>query len=146
MTMAAADTESPAEALGDQAKADEISPCDNTSSDSASTDNTASDKAIYAVVEAMLSDALPIKKHQHRFTPDTLLDDIGMDSLEVLSVAMDLEEHFEVFIPDEQVNSFKQVKDIADYLQTLLSQTTEPAADQVSDQASESSGDIEEQH
>ena len=45
-----------------------------------------------------------------------------MDSLEVLSLAMDLEEHYEVFIPDEDIEAFKRVEDISFYLDNLLNQ------------------------
>ena len=45
-----------------------------------------------------------------------------MDSLEVLSPAMDLEENYEVFIPDKDIEDFKRVEDISFYLDGLLNQ------------------------
>ena len=75
---------------------------------------------IYHVVAGMLRDAVPFKKNNKPFGPETLLDDIGMDSLEVLSIAMDLEEYYAVFIPDQEINAFKRVEDIAIYLAEVL--------------------------
>lgn len=93
--------------------------------------NSIDQSAIYDVVAGMLQDAVPLKKNKKTFDPDTLLDDIGMDSLEVLSVAMDLEEHYDVFIPDEEINAFKQVEDIAIYLADLLAKKAqEPEPDE----------------
>ena len=82
--------------------------------------NTIEQSSIYDVVAGMLQQAVPLKKNKKTFGPDTLLDDIGMDSLEVLSVAMDLEEHYDLFIPDEDINAFARVGDIAAYLEQAL--------------------------
>ncbi len=86
----------------------------------------------YDVVAAMLTEAPPVKKRNQSFVPETLLLDLGADSLEVLEVSMNLEEHFDIFIPDEQINAFKCVKDISDYIDSVLKQaitTQSPASD-----------------
>ena len=47
-------------------------------------------------------------------------NDIGMDSLEKLSVAMDLEEEFGLFIPDEDIENCATIEAMAEYLITAL--------------------------
>ena len=44
------------------------------------------------------------------------LDAIKMDSLEKLSIAMDLEELFGIYITDETIEKFQTVGDFSDYL------------------------------
>ena len=102
--------------------------------------NSIDQSAIYDVVAGMLQDAVPLKKNKKTFGPDTLLDDIGMDSLEVLSVAMDLEEHYDVFIPDEEINGFKKVEDIAIYLADLLKKKAEAPEPEIEVEADSGGG------
>jgi len=56
-----------------------------------------------------------------------LLDDIGMDSLKKLSIAMDLEELYALFIPDEDIEAFLTLNDMADYLnKAIAAKTNQP--------------------
>ena len=87
--------------------------------------NPTEKNAVYSVVASTLLQAEPLKKKRPGFTPDTLLADIKMDSLETLSVAMDLEEHYSLFIPDEDIEAFKTVGDIVRYLEQRLQQRAE---------------------
>lgn len=77
-----------------------------------------STQSVYDVVYHMVGKMAPKKKTT--LTASTLLDDIGMDSLETLSLAMDLEEHYELYIPDEDVAAFRELKDVSDYLENAL--------------------------
>lgn len=44
-------------------------------------------------------------------------DDLGADSLDLVELVMELEEHFEIEISDEDSQNFLTVKDVADYIE-----------------------------
>lgn len=48
------------------------------------------------------------------------LDTLNIDSLEKISLAMDLEEHFEIDVSDQQIEAFVTVADIIDLIQLKL--------------------------
>jgi len=48
------------------------------------------------------------------------LDKLNIDSLEKISLAMDLEEHFEIDVSDQQIEAFVTVADIIDLIQMKL--------------------------
>lgn len=53
-----------------------------------------------------------------KVTMDTnLQDDLGADSLDAVELIMAIEEEFSVTIPDESAQSFKTVRDIAQFLE-----------------------------
>ena len=86
-------------------------------------------QTVYEFFEKQVSEQAP--KKLDKIAADILLDDIGMDSLEVLSVAMDLEEHFQLFIPDKDIQSFTTIQEVADYLEQAIAATAaEPEEEQ----------------
>lgn len=53
-------------------------------------------------------------------TEDTvLLEDLDADSLDLIDLAMSLEDCFEVEVPDEELESFKTVGDIVKYIEEM---------------------------
>ena len=46
----------------------------------------------------------------------SLIDDLGMDSLDAVEMVFEFEEQYGIDIPDEQIREFKKVKDIVRYL------------------------------
>ncbi len=46
----------------------------------------------------------------------SFIEDLGADSLDTVELVMDLEEHFEIEIPDEDAEKFRTVKDAVDYI------------------------------
>jgi len=46
-----------------------------------------------------------------------LVDDLKADSLDVVELIMDLEQEFDIEIPDEQLPKVRTVGDIVDYLE-----------------------------
>ena len=46
----------------------------------------------------------------------SFIEDLGADSLDTVELVMDLEEHFEIEIPDEDAEKLKTVKDAVDYI------------------------------
>lgn len=46
----------------------------------------------------------------------SLTEDLGADSLEIVELAMAMEEEFSIEIPDEDIEKIATVKDIVDYI------------------------------
>ena len=45
------------------------------------------------------------------------IDDLGADSLDIVELVMELEEEFEITIPDDQAEKIKTVGEAIDYIQ-----------------------------
>jgi acyl carrier protein len=50
---------------------------------------------------------------------DVLLREIGVDSLEMMNVLLQIEEKFNVKIPDEEIDNLVTIDNIVSYLQRL---------------------------
>lgn len=50
-------------------------------------------------------------------TEDTTLEDLGADSLALVELVMSVEEEFEIEIQDEDMEKFKTVGDVLDYIE-----------------------------
>jgi acyl carrier protein len=48
------------------------------------------------------------------------IDDIGADSLDIVELVMELEEEFEITIPDDQAEKIKTVGEAIDYIEREL--------------------------
>ncbi|MEG0671798.1 acyl carrier protein [Clostridium sp.] len=48
----------------------------------------------------------------------SLIDDLGVDSLDIFEVVMSLEEEFEIEIPNEDIEDIKTVGHIVNYLES----------------------------
>lgn len=46
----------------------------------------------------------------------SLVDDLGADSLDQVEIVMAIEEHYDIEIPDDEMERFKTVQDVADYI------------------------------
>lgn len=58
--------------------------------------------------------------HEDDITEDTvLLEDLDADSLDLIDLAMSLEDCFEVEVPDEELENFKTVGDIVKYIEEM---------------------------
>ena len=68
------------------------------------------EKVIKLVSEATKVDAEKIK-------PETsFIDDLNLDSLDIVELMMKMEDEFEVEIPEEDAESLKTVQDVITYL------------------------------
>lgn len=47
-------------------------------------------------------------------------EDLNADSLDMVDLVMEIEETYDIKIPDEDVENFKTVKDVIDYLVSKL--------------------------
>ena len=50
----------------------------------------------------------------------SLMSDIEADSLDAVEIIMAIEDEFEIEIPDEEAEKFVTIKDIVDYLESVL--------------------------
>ena len=67
-------------------------------------------------VMKLISDAT--KVDLAKITPDTsFVDDLNLDSLDIVELMMKMEDEFGVEIPEEDAEGLKKVKDIVDYLE-----------------------------
>jgi len=49
-------------------------------------------------------------------TPDSVLKDLGIDSLDLVEIVLQAEEDFGITFSDDELNSFKTVKDVCKVL------------------------------
>lgn len=45
-----------------------------------------------------------------------LIEDLGVDSLDIVEMFMEVQDEFDIEIPDEDVDSIKTIGDMADYI------------------------------
>ena len=50
----------------------------------------------------------------------SFVDDLGADSLDIVELVMELEEEFEITIPDDQAEKIKTVGEAIDYIEREL--------------------------
>lgn len=50
----------------------------------------------------------------------TFEEDLGIDSLDIFEIVMELEEEFELEIPTEDLENMKKVEDLVNYINTKL--------------------------
>lgn len=56
------------------------------------------------------------------------LEELGIDSLDAVTMVFDLEEAFQISIPDEKVRSLRTVQDIIDGVRMLRAQAADAAS------------------
>lgn len=71
---------------------------------------------IVAILERSVKDGVVI-------TEDTdLVDDLALDSLEVMEVLLDIEDHFDISVPINILPSIRTVKDVIRQIKKLLTE------------------------
>ena len=66
-------------------------------------------------VKQIIADLLQVDVGEVNLYSD-LVEDLGADSLDVIELGMQLEEEFDLEIPDEDIERIKTVKDVLDYI------------------------------
>ncbi len=56
-------------------------------------------------------------KDKDTITPDTTFDELGADSLDMAELIMEVESKFDVEIPDEELEKFRNIKDVIDFIE-----------------------------
>lgn len=53
---------------------------------------------------------------------DALQEDLGCDSLDIVEITMEIEDHFDISVPDEVSNDMKTIGDVTNGVLQLLGQ------------------------
>jgi acyl carrier protein len=74
------------------------------------------DAALEDQVREIICDKLSVKPEQ--ITPETsFINDLGADSLDIVELVMELEDKFEIQIPDEEAEKIQTVGDAVAYIE-----------------------------
>jgi acyl carrier protein len=80
------------------------------------------------VTEKIVSTLASVKRiSADRISLDSSLQDLGVDSLDTFTLLFELENQFQISIPDEEAKAIRSVKDIVEGVQRLLSATAATA-------------------
>ena len=66
-------------------------------------------------IRAMICEEYEIDEDE--VTPETNLEDLNFDSLDMIEIAMDIEDEFNVEVPDEVLEKFITIGDIVEFLE-----------------------------
>ena len=74
---------------------------------------------VYEKLRALLAEQLGISVDD--ITPETnIIDDLGADSLDIVELLAALEEEFDLLITDERVRELYTVREVAEFIESLL--------------------------
>jgi len=74
-----------------------------------------------AVAEKVIATLASVKRiPAEKITPETNLQELGIDSLDVFTLLFELENAFRISIPDDDVRSIRTVSDIVEGIKKLL--------------------------
>ncbi len=65
------------------------------------------------------------KMSPDEITMETTFDDLGLDSLDGLNLIFELEEEFDIMVPDDKVQSMKSVAEVVEGIEYLLANPDE---------------------
>jgi acyl carrier protein len=68
-------------------------------------------------VKAIIAENLGVNADEIKAT-SSFIDDLGADSLDIVELVMQMEEEFEVEIPDEEAENIKTVQDAVNFITT----------------------------
>lgn len=71
---------------------------------------------VYEKIKQMLADQLDADEDE--MTMDTnIATDLGADSLDVVQLLAEIEDEFEIEIPDEEIENIRTIGDLTEYIQ-----------------------------
>lgn len=77
------------------------------------------------VTEKVLSTLAAVKRiPREKISLETPLHDLGFDSLDTISMLFELEDKFQISIPDEEARSIRSVGDIVEGVRRLVARTS----------------------
>jgi acyl carrier protein len=68
-------------------------------------------------VKGIIAENLGVAEEEIKLT-SSFIEDLGADSLDIVELVMQMEEEFEVEIPDEEAENIKTVQNAVDYITT----------------------------
>ena len=73
---------------------------------------------MYEKIAEILSKQLLIERS--KITEDSaIMENLGADSLDIVEISMEIEQQFNISIPDEEIVNFKTPRDIVSFLEKL---------------------------
>ena len=76
---------------------------------------------IFDKVREIIAEHLEIEDVESIKPETSLMQDLEADSLDAVEVMMDIEDEFDIEIPDEDAEGFKNISDIAAYVEGKIS-------------------------
>lgn len=74
---------------------------------------------VFEKIKIILEEQLDLE--EDAVTMDSAIaDDLGADSLDVVDLAMSIEDEFDVVIPDEEIENIRTVGDLVKYVEAAL--------------------------
>ena len=75
---------------------------------------------IFEKIRDIIADHLEIEEVENIKLETSLMNDLEADSLDAVEVMMDIEDEFDIEIPDEDAEEFKNIKDIVSYVESKI--------------------------
>lgn len=72
---------------------------------------------VFEKIKEILSEQLDVDADKITMETD-IENDLGADSLDVVELAMSVEDEFNVEIPDEEIENLKTVSDVVEFIQS----------------------------
>ena len=73
---------------------------------------------LFEKIKAIICDYFDLEEDE--VTPDTTFADIGADSLDMVDLAMSIEDDFSVEVTEEALEGFTCVEDVVNYIESAL--------------------------
>lgn len=74
---------------------------------------------VFEKIRKILADQLEIEENKITLESN-LVDDLNADSLDIVELIMDVEQEYDITIPDEDLPAVVTVKDIVSYIETQV--------------------------
>lgn len=76
---------------------------------------------IFDRVKEVIREQLDVSEEVEITEETSMMKDLDADSLDAVEIMMELEDEFEIEIPDEDAESFKTIGDIVKYVESKIS-------------------------
>lgn len=70
---------------------------------------------VFEKIRSIIADQFELD--EDTITPDSTMDDLGIDSIDAVELVMSIEDEFDLEIPDEEMDNFKTVGDVVHYIE-----------------------------
>lgn len=75
---------------------------------------------IFEKIKEIIADQLEIEDLDTIAPETSIKDDLDADSLDAVEVMMAIEDEFDIEIPEEDADKFKNIKDISEYVKSKV--------------------------
>ena len=75
---------------------------------------------VFEKIRDIIADHLEIEEVEDIKPETSLMDDLDADSLDPVEIMMDIEDEFDIEIPDEDAEKFENINDIVEYVKSKI--------------------------